>query len=184
MSGSSEIDVMKALDEAMARLDDQAARDRVLRWVWAKYSQSPLTMPGGGVTPPSRKRGARRTGKKKATRPSPSIVKDLDLRPEGRESFREFAGGKKPTTNLKKSTVAVYYLSQVLEIPRVNPNHVFTCFKDAKWRVPSDVHTTLQETASRHGWLDTSDMDNIRLTPAGGNMVEHDLPGTPTRGRS
>jgi hypothetical protein len=182
MSALTEIDAIKLLADALEQLDDQAARERVLRWAWAKFSQQPLPMPGGQGTDASRKRPARSARKKKTTKPSPSIVKDLDLRPEGRESFREFAGGKKPTTNLKKCTVAVYYLTQVLGVAGVDPNHVFTCFKDAKWRVPADLHTTLAETASRDGWLDTSDMDNIRLTPRGETMVEHDLPGTSATG--
>jgi len=105
-------------------------------------------------------------------------VKDLNLRAEGAQSFRDFARGKKPTSNLKKCTVAVYYLSRVLSVPGINANHVYTCFKDVNWRVPSSLHKTLAETASRHGWLDTSDMENIALTPRGETLVEHDLPGT------
>ena len=184
MSNLTEIDAIKAVDSALAELEDQGARERVLQWAWAKHSRQPLPIPGGQVTEPSTKRRTSPKRKKKAAKASLSIVKDLDLRPEGAQSFRDFARGKKPATNLKKCTVAVYYLSRVLSVAGINVNHVYTCFKDVKWRVPSSLHTTLAETASRHGWLDTGDMENIALTPGGEAMVEHDLPGTSANGDS
>jgi hypothetical protein len=180
MSALTEIDAMKAIEGILSQLEDQGARDRVLRWAWDKYSQQPLPAPGGRAVETSRKRKTRSPGKKKAKRPSQSIVKDLNLRPEGAQSFRDFARGKKPTNHLKRCTVAVYYLTRVLDVTRVTANHVYTCYKDVRWRLPSDLYTTLLEAASRHGWLDTGDMEKITLTPLGETMVEYDLPGAST----
>jgi hypothetical protein len=185
MSALGEIDAMKVIADALEELEDEGARDRVVRWAWSRYSQQARPAPGSPSGEPSRKRLPRSRAKKKTTRPSPSIVKDLNLRAEGSQSFRDFARGKGPSMNLrKKCTVAVYYLSRVLDLARINTNHVYTCFKDMKWRPPADLHNTLQETASRHGWLDTSDMENIALTPIGETMVEHDLPQTSADGDS
>lgn len=38
MSDFTEIDALKAVDEALAQLGDQLERDRVLQWAWAKYA--------------------------------------------------------------------------------------------------------------------------------------------------
>ncbi len=39
MAALSEIDAIKAVDRALAQLEDQGARDRVLQWAWAKHSR-------------------------------------------------------------------------------------------------------------------------------------------------
>ena len=53
---------------------------------------------------------------------------------------------------------------------------MFTCYKNAKWRLPADLDNTLRYTACDKGWLDTSSMMDIKLTPEGENFVEFDLP--------
>jgi hypothetical protein len=67
--------------------------------------------------------------------PIMSIVKDLNLRPEGELSFRDFYAQKKPNTQEQAVTVAVYYLRRVLELDKITPEHVFTCFKDVGRRI-------------------------------------------------
>jgi len=124
-------------------------------------------------------RNARRAGITKAKprmRSGPSIVRDLNLKPSGKKSFREFAAEKQPASNLEKSVVAVYYLHHELGLSAVTVGHVGTCFKDASWRVPSNFANTLAETASRRGWLDTRSMADINVTTHGENLIEHDLP--------
>ena len=121
----------------------------------------------------STKRGPRASGRRSA---SPSIVKDLDLRPTGKQAFEDFAAAKQPASQWEQATVAVYYLTKVIDLPAVDVNHVYTCFKDRLWRTPSNLSNKMQQAASSKGWLDTSSMENIRVTPQGENLVEHDLP--------
>jgi len=40
MAKISEVDALKAIDEALAGLDDQQTKDRVLKWAWDKYSKA------------------------------------------------------------------------------------------------------------------------------------------------
>jgi hypothetical protein len=116
----------------------------------------------------------RRNGKKQL---SPSLVKDLDLRPDGKPSLREFYADKKPSTNQQICTVFVYYLSKILNVPRVTVRHVFTCYKDiAGLKVPEALIQVLRDTASLKGWLDTSDTESIEVTTSGENFVNFDLP--------
>jgi hypothetical protein len=105
-----------------------------------------------------------------------SIVKDLNLRPEGEPSFRDFYAQKKPSTQEQAVTVSVYYLKRILELDKVTPEHVFTCFKDVGRKTPRHMPQTIWDTAKRKGWVDTSERGNIKITNHGENLVEHDLP--------
>ncbi len=111
----------------------------------------------------------RRTG-------SPSAVRDLDLAPKGKTSLKGFVEEKQPKTNHDKNVVSVYYLAEVLGLGRVTVDHVFTCYKDMRWREPRNLANSLALTANRKRFLDTASLDEIKLTPAGRNHVQHDLP--------
>lgn len=110
--------------------------------------------------------------------PIMSIVKDLNLRPEGKTWFRDFYTQKKPSTQEQAVTVAVYYLKRVLELDKVTPEHVFTCFKDVERKTPKHMPQTIRDTAKRRGWVDTSERGNVKITNHGENLVEHDLPAS------
>ena len=111
--------------------------------------------------------------------PKMSLVKDLDLRPEDRQSLRDFHSSKNPSGQKENIAVFVYYLTKTLEIEGITPHHVFTCFKDVRVRTPRDLPQAIRETASRNGWVDSSDGDDIKITNHGENFVEHDLPKKP-----
>ncbi len=175
-----EFDVMRAIDQALAELPDEASRKRVLQWVLMTHRAEPL--PGleeerapESSAPADRRRGG---GKRRASVASPtvSVIKDLNLRPAGKQSFREFAESKKPANHKERGVVAVYYLTRTLELTNVSVDHVHTCFKDANWRVPANLRNMLAQAASVNGWLDTSSSSDIRITTIGENLVEHDLP--------
>jgi len=109
-------------------------------------------------------------------------VKNLDLKPKGKTPFDEFANQKKPQSNREKCALAVYYLGHELGLTDITMNHVFTFFKNMKWRGPADLEGTLYYTASQDGWIDTSDMKSIKTTAMGQNLIEHDLPKTTKKG--
>jgi hypothetical protein len=108
--------------------------------------------------------------------PTMTIVRDLDLRPDGKSSWRDFYTEKKPATQGEIITLAVYYLKRILDLEKVTPDHVFTCFKDVKRRTPKDMPQSIRDIAKRKGWVDTSERGNIKITNHGENFVEHDLP--------
>jgi len=183
MAGISEIDAIRTIDDALSQITDSASRDRILRWAWQKYASEPL--PGerpdmedsdAARKPQKRREGKSTARKKRKPKSGPTIVKDLNLRPKGKKPFADFIAEKQPSDNQEKCTVAVYYLKHELDQKTVDANHVFTCYKSATWRVPADLENALSLTAHRKGWLDTSDMKDIKLTTHGENLVEHDLP--------
>lgn len=117
-----------------------------------------------------------RPAKRKSTA-SPTLVKDLNLRPVGKVSLRDFVAEKQPTDNMGRTVVAIYYLSHTLNLDEIQADHVFTCYREMGWKLPSgNFRNHLYVTASRKGWIDTSNMDRISLTAGGINHVEHDLP--------
>jgi hypothetical protein len=98
------------------------------------------------------------------------------LNPGGVKSFKDFADEKLPTNGYEQCLVASYYLIDVLDIKNVTHNHVYTCFKQVNWKTPPYMYDKLITTAHEKGWLDTSDLMNVKLTPHGSNYVEYDLP--------
>jgi len=182
MTTNSELDVMKIIEENLSQISDPATRDRILNWAWAKFSSQPHDSPveenkskSTKKTKSGKKAGnatKRKTGKSK---PNLTIVKDLNLKPNGKKAFVNFAKEKAPNNDNEKCTVSVYYLKNELG-ETVSSNHVYTCFKDAGWRLPVDLYSRLRKVASANGWLDTSDGSDIKITPHGENLIEHDLP--------
>jgi Acetyltransferase (GNAT) domain len=108
----------------------------------------------------------------------PTEVRDLDLAPKGKTSLKDFANGKQPKTQDDMNAVYVYYLLDVVKVSPVTLDHVYTCYREAKVRTPTNLRNSLALTASRKGYLDTANLEDIALTPRGRNYVEYDLPST------
>lgn len=105
------------------------------------------------------------------------ILGDLDLKPVGKKSLRDFIGEKNPSERGgETSTVMVYYLQKILGLENITLDHVYTCYKHAEKRVPISVRSDLKNIRDRKGWIDCNDMTKIRVTTAGENLVEHELP--------
>ena len=105
-----------------------------------------------------------------------SIIKDLNLLPAGKDSLRDFYAKKGPATAMEQTAVFVYYLKRILEAASVGVNHVYTCYKAVGERVPGALKQNVADTSSRKGYIDTKNFDDIQLTIAGENFVEHELP--------
>lgn len=138
---------------------------------------------GDDATPevPAKSKGGNGVAKaKRATKDSRGewkMVKDLDLRPSGKQSFDDFIIEKNPASNEDKYAAVVYYLAEILDLPEVSVNHVGTVFRLTRtWKEPTDVAAGLRTASSRKGTIDTKNYDSIKLTPTGRNFVEHDLP--------
>jgi hypothetical protein len=146
-------------------------------------SNTPITSDDSKSKSRKRQRGVSSTDAEgsagKPARPkavSPTLDKALDLSPKGKKSFKAFSTEKAPANGNERNAVAVYYLEKISGAGDVNANQVYTCFKEAGWRLPSNPRNALQVTASTKGWIDTAGMDKIKMTPRGENFVEHDLP--------
>lgn len=105
-----------------------------------------------------------------------SIVKDLNLKPDGKQSLRDFYAEKAPSKQWSQIVAFIYYLEKVLQVESITANHVFSCFKDVGVRAPSDTVAAIRKTANRYGFVDSSKQSQLKVTVPGENYVEHDLP--------
>lgn len=129
------------------------------------------------------KRATARTRRAAPSRlPSASeIARDLDLRPDGVQSFRELAAEKQPSSNYEKCAVAVFWLAELGGVESISPAHIQLCFREAGWREPTDLPNIVSKASSLKHYLDSSDMSSIKLTIPGRNLVKHDLPAESER---
>ncbi|TPM91621.1 hypothetical protein [Mesorhizobium sp. B2-1-3A] len=184
MEEYSEIDAIKAVNEALVRLQPEE-QVRVLSWAYSKYAATgaifqPGNFPdsfGKGASPEGNLKGQSGKRKTKRSKSTPKLLKDIDLHPKGKPSAADFANEKQPTNTMLKSVVAVYYFRDILGVEKVSTDHVYTYFKAVGWPVPADVPNTLQR-AGTEGWLDTADSQAILITTTGENLIEHQLPAT------
>ncbi len=108
---------------------------------------------------------------------TPVLIKDLDLATKGSQvGLKDFIKRYRTLRNSQEqNSLFVYYLARVLGVKPINIDHVYTCYKDVGVRVPGVLPQSLWDTARRKGTVDTTSLDDIKLTLAGENWVEHDL---------
>jgi hypothetical protein len=117
------------------------------------------------------KSGSRR--RRASKKPEP--IRDLDFRPEGKQSFKEFEEEKHPKTIDQKNLTAVFWLEQIAEVPEISAGHVMAAYKERGWREPANPINALQATASRESWIDTKNMKAIVTTPSGRNKIKFEM---------
>jgi len=172
MKKPSEIGVMKIIDENLSQIQDSNAKNRILSWAWQKHSTEPMPEKFKKVKKKSKKR---KVSKSKTKPKRPSIVKNLNLHPKGKQSFKEFFQEKKPKVGDQTYAVCVYYLEKILNVKGINQNHIYTCMKEVKRSIAKNLENALFVTACRYGSIDTSELSNITITVPGENLVEHKL---------
>ncbi len=190
---AAELAAMSTSADAIEPLAE-ATQQRVIRWLADTFgvelaadvpAAEPTTSSDEARSASRRKRGAKSsataaTGSAKPARPkvtAPGHDKTLDLYPSGKTSFEDFVAEKAPHDRQQEHNVlAVYWLLQVAELEAIGSDQVFTCYRKVSWKLPPDLRNSLQKTAYEKGWLDTQEMDNIKITPPGLNFVERDLP--------
>ena len=119
---------------------------------------------------------ARAVGRRRNT-VSLSLIKDLDLSDASNDfSLTDFYAAKAPQTAMESNAVFVDYLQQIAQVSGITVDHIYTCYKFAGVKYPNALRQSLADTSSRKNWLDTGSFDNIKLSTAGENFVEHDLP--------
>lgn len=110
-------------------------------------------------------------------KPDYNLLEDLDLSAaQNRVSLVEFMDQKFPITNEERNLVFLYYLQYKLKTRTRTADHVYTCYKAAKIRVPLNLESSLQITASQRRWIKITKTGRLSVTPAGKLYVEKQLP--------
>lgn len=175
-------DELKAMTDIACTLDsitEKTVKKRILTWAWAKYIGEPepslsASEHSAGTAGSKKDKTKKITIKGISKKQTLSIVKDLNLTPSGKTSFSEFVESKAPKNLLHQVTIAVYYLCHELELDGVSVEHIYTCFKWIKWKLPSDFMNTIHQAGNK-GWLDSKNRDNLTLTTMGENLIEHTI---------
>lgn len=153
------------------KLQEPSSFDNLIEKISKTATLAPLKKKAKG----ERVSGKERRPKRPSEKEGYEIVKDLILTAEGdKPSLEAFYSQKKPKTNYECNVLFSYYLLKMKETKPIGINHIYTCYKQVKRKIGS-VGVSLSET-SKKGWLDTSDMSDIKITPRGENCVEYDLP--------
>jgi hypothetical protein len=148
-------------------------------------SQVPFEARRGGVFSGKKKRkqisgageGQEHHPRQKKKPASYSIVKDLDLSAKkNKQSLRDIFKLKSPSSNMEKNIVFTYYLQKIASVEGITPGHIYSCYKDVNMKVPGALEQSLLDTSHLKGWLDTSNLNDIKVATPGENFVEHDLP--------
>jgi hypothetical protein len=177
---------MPRIAEAVNSFTDAAVQQQALEALVASFRSGGTA--GGAAErqdpAPTASRQARKRapksgedGKTKQRRTGgPKQIKELDFTPRGKPSLADFVTEKQPKSQDDKNAVSVYWLIEHAGVTPVSIDHVYTCYRDQGWPLPTDMANRLALTASRKRFLNTSDYEDIRLTPTGTNHVEHKLP--------
>jgi hypothetical protein len=127
-----------------------------------------------------KKRKEEKPKKKKVARKIKStakLVRDLNLAGgDGKASLRDFFKRYSPGTDMERNLIFIYYLQEILGLTEIAPDHVFTCYRDRRIKVPKNLEGSLLNTSHKKGWIDTASYEDIKVTVSGMNYLEHDMP--------
>jgi hypothetical protein len=104
-----------------------------------------------------------------------TYLSDFDFMPSGKESLKEFFCKYKTESNMEANLIFLYYLQEVLETKEISSEHIYSCYRHLGLKIPS-FPQTLRDTKSRKGWIETSISNDLKVTRAGINYLEHDMP--------
>lgn len=107
----------------------------------------------------------------------PKQLPNLDLRPVGKESLKDFYQKYQEygiKSSFEKNVLYVYYLENVLWITAITMDHIFTCYKETEQKIPL-LYQSLIDTKNAKGWIDLSDMGAIKTTRKWTNYIEFDI---------
>lgn len=113
--------------------------------------------------------------KKSSSSQSYSMLTDLNLRPAGKQSLEDFYNTFIVKSNMERNITILYFLKRILEIENVGVNHIYTCYKKIGTKVPN-IYQGLIDTKNRKGWIDTNNMDDLKVSISGENYIEHEAP--------
>lgn len=102
------------------------------------------------------------------------VLTDLNLRPKGKISLKDFAAKYVIKSGEELSLLIIYYLKEELK-ETVTANHIYSCYKELGIKIPQYFKQTLSNQKNRKNWIDVEDWNDIKYTTPGMNFMEHDI---------
>jgi hypothetical protein len=129
-----------------------------------------------GQKPAAAKTSSRKNSGKKTTSKLPKQLMDLNFRPSGKISLKDFYSKYDVKTNFERNVTYVYFLSKEMKIKNITLDHIYTAYKETNQKVPGDIYQSLVDTKKHKGWVDTTNIEDIKLSVQGENYIDHDAP--------
>lgn len=104
-----------------------------------------------------------------------SLISSLNLNPSDKKHLRDFYKEFSISSYMENNLLFIYYLDKILNEENISPNHIYTCYKHLGLKVPNSIYQSLLDTKGRKGWIDTSNINNIKTSISGENYLEHDV---------
>ena len=82
--------------------------------------------------------------KKRATPPRQMQVMEIDF-DAGATPFEEFCRQKNPTNDTAKYLTSAVWLKENAKIDPIGLDHMYTCYRRMKWKMPKDFGATFRE---------------------------------------
>jgi hypothetical protein len=120
-------------------------------------------------------RRPRGTGKRTDRNAGLTLVPDLNFRPDGQPTLKDFIDQKNPKNDMATVLAVVYYMQHSMNLNRIGPSHVMTAIKELGKAVPVDVRQTIRNVKNAKVWLTYTDIEEIRTTTQGDNFVEYEM---------
>ncbi len=126
------------------------------------------------VTPqPKPETPASKPKPKPKPKPGYKFLEKLDLSAtKDKPSLTEFMDAKLPITNEERNLVFLHYLQHIRKIKAITIDHVYTCYRAAKIRVPINIEKSLYMAAN---WINMSKIGRLTVSAAGKRYVEKQL---------
>ena len=111
--------------------------------------------------------------KKGSSKTSPTFLVNLDFSPSGKESLEAFYKKFKISSSQERNLIFIYYLQEIMMEQVISANHVFSCYKHLRLKMPS-FPQTLNDTKRLKGWIETANYNDLKTTRNGSNYLEHE----------
>ncbi|KXC05170.1 hypothetical protein [Microbacterium hominis] len=96
--------------------------------------------------------------------------KNLELSPTGKQSLADFVAEKKPSTQIEKYTVCIFWMLNIAEYPKAGISQIVTCYHAMNWALPTNIRNTASQ-AGKKEFDNTAGLDDIKLSSLGRNLV-------------
>lgn len=114
-------------------------------------------------------------GKSNTSDPTGSLLNDLNFKPKGKKSFKDFWAEHVSNSSLESNLLFVYYFEKILKIESISINHVYTAYKEAGEKLPGNLYRSLRNTENKKGWIKSNGINDISVTTRGENAAEFEL---------
>jgi hypothetical protein len=90
--------------------------------------------------------------------------------------LKDFVASKAPRSHIESAATIAVWAKDNAGVPAVGGTELDRLYKEAELKRPADALHILQRAASERSWFELAGEGKYRLTPAGEDFVEYDLP--------